>query len=209
MANVAVGERFEVHRGPGAASGTCGTPAPHSASSRARSGSSWPSRCWRSGWSPTSTAPCASEAPGSTSCSGSSWPATLGNFTDRLRLGYVIDFVSVGIGDTRWPTFNVADSSVVVGIGLLVALPPSPTGPRSARGDRGDGPGGTARSRAGAGGRVDLAVAAVAGISRAHAQRLIGDGRALVDGARRRSSDRLSGGERGHAWSSARRRTRR
>ncbi|HEX2884054.1 MAG TPA: RluA family pseudouridine synthase [Candidatus Limnocylindria bacterium] len=45
-------------------------------------------------------------------------------------------------------------------------------------------------------GRVDLAVAAVAEISRAHAQRLIGDGRALVDGARRRASDRLAGGER-------------
>jgi 23S rRNA pseudouridine1911/1915/1917 synthase len=45
-------------------------------------------------------------------------------------------------------------------------------------------------------GRVDLAVAALAGISRAHAQRLIGDGRALVDGRRRRSSDRLLGGER-------------
>lgn len=45
-------------------------------------------------------------------------------------------------------------------------------------------------------GRVDVAVAAMAGISRAHAQRLIGDGRALVDGARRRSSDRLLGGER-------------
>ena len=45
-------------------------------------------------------------------------------------------------------------------------------------------------------GRVDVAVAAVAGISRAHAQRLIGDGRALVDGGRRRSSDRLVGGER-------------
>ena len=45
-------------------------------------------------------------------------------------------------------------------------------------------------------GRVDVAVAALAGISRAHAQRLIGDGRALIDGGRRRSSDRLSGGER-------------
>jgi 23S rRNA pseudouridine1911/1915/1917 synthase len=44
-------------------------------------------------------------------------------------------------------------------------------------------------------GRVDLAVVAVAGISRAHAQRLIGDGRALVDGGRRRASDRLVGGE--------------
>lgn len=45
---------------------------------------------------------------------------TLGNFLDRVRQGYVTDWVSVGIGDTRWPTFNVADSSVVVGIGILV-----------------------------------------------------------------------------------------
>jgi signal peptidase II len=45
----------------------------------------------------------------------------LGNLTDRIRLGYVVDFVSVGIGDLRWPAFNVADPSVVVGIGLLVA----------------------------------------------------------------------------------------
>jgi len=45
---------------------------------------------------------------------------TLGNLTDRLRFGYVVDFVSVGIGDLRWPAFNVADPSVVVGIGLLV-----------------------------------------------------------------------------------------
>jgi signal peptidase II len=44
----------------------------------------------------------------------------LGNFTDRVRLGYVVDFVSVGIGDVRWPTFNVAESAVVCGIGLLV-----------------------------------------------------------------------------------------
>lgn len=45
---------------------------------------------------------------------------TLGNFIDRLRQGYVTDWLSVGIGDTRWPTFNVADASVVVGIGILV-----------------------------------------------------------------------------------------
>jgi 23S rRNA pseudouridine1911/1915/1917 synthase len=45
-------------------------------------------------------------------------------------------------------------------------------------------------------GRFDLAVSSVAGISRAHAQRLIGDGRALVDGRRARASDRLRGGER-------------
>jgi 23S rRNA pseudouridine1911/1915/1917 synthase len=44
-------------------------------------------------------------------------------------------------------------------------------------------------------GRFDIAVSLVAGISRAHAQRLIGDGRALVDGRRARASDRLRGGE--------------
>ena len=44
-----------------------------------------------------------------------------GNLADRLRLGYVIDFVSLGIGDVRFPTFNVADSAVVLGIGALVA----------------------------------------------------------------------------------------
>lgn len=46
---------------------------------------------------------------------------SLGNLTDRVRLGYVIDFVSVGVGDLRWPAFNVADPSVVIGIGVLVA----------------------------------------------------------------------------------------
>jgi signal peptidase II len=45
----------------------------------------------------------------------------LGNLTDRVRLGYVVDFVSVGIGDVRWPTFNVADPSLVIGILVLVA----------------------------------------------------------------------------------------
>jgi 23S rRNA pseudouridine1911/1915/1917 synthase len=44
-------------------------------------------------------------------------------------------------------------------------------------------------------GRFDLSVSAVAEISRAHAQRLISDGRATVDGRRRRASDRLRGGE--------------
>lgn len=45
---------------------------------------------------------------------------TLGNFVDRLRQGAVTDWISIGIGDLRWPTFNVADSSLVVGIGILV-----------------------------------------------------------------------------------------
>jgi signal peptidase II len=51
---------------------------------------------------------------------GSVLGGTLGNFIDRLRQGSVTDWLSIGIGDTRWPTFNVADSSVVIGIGILV-----------------------------------------------------------------------------------------
>ncbi len=43
----------------------------------------------------------------------------LGNLVDRLRNGFVTDFLSVGIGDLRWPTFNVADAAIVVGIGTL------------------------------------------------------------------------------------------
>jgi signal peptidase II len=45
---------------------------------------------------------------------------TLGNLLDRVRFGYVTDFISVGIGDLRWPTWNVADASIVVGILALV-----------------------------------------------------------------------------------------
>ena len=47
---------------------------------------------------------------------------TLGNLVDRVRQGYVTDFVSVGFGSVRFPTFNVADSSIVVGIGILVIV---------------------------------------------------------------------------------------
>ncbi len=42
-----------------------------------------------------------------------------GNLTDRVRLGYVIDFISVHAGSYHWPTFNVADASICVGAGLL------------------------------------------------------------------------------------------
>ena len=44
----------------------------------------------------------------------------VGNLWDRLVAGRVTDFIDVGIGDYRWPTFNVADSCVVAGIGLLI-----------------------------------------------------------------------------------------
>ena len=47
----------------------------------------------------------------------------LGNLLDRLRLGYVTDFVQLG----WWPVFNVADASITVGIIVLVTLDLWPT----------------------------------------------------------------------------------
>jgi signal peptidase II len=44
----------------------------------------------------------------------------VGNVTDRLRLGFVIDFIDVQFGDWHYPTFNVADMAICVGAGLLV-----------------------------------------------------------------------------------------
>jgi signal peptidase II len=44
-----------------------------------------------------------------------------GNLLDRVTQGYVVDFVDVGVGDVRFWAFNVADSSIVVGI-ILVTL---------------------------------------------------------------------------------------
>ena len=46
----------------------------------------------------------------------------LGNLIDRLRIGYVVDFVDAGIGGLRWYTFNVADTAISVAILLLLAL---------------------------------------------------------------------------------------
>ena len=42
----------------------------------------------------------------------------LGNLIDRLRVGAVVDFINFG----WWPAFNVADSSIVVGISLLIGV---------------------------------------------------------------------------------------
>lgn len=40
----------------------------------------------------------------------------IGNVIDRVRLGYVVDFIAIGI----WPKFNLADSAVTVGVVLLM-----------------------------------------------------------------------------------------
>ena len=43
-----------------------------------------------------------------------------GNVTDRLRLGFVVDFIDVQFGSWHYPTFNVADMAICVGAGLLI-----------------------------------------------------------------------------------------
>lgn len=43
----------------------------------------------------------------------------LGNVIDRLRLGYVVDFLDVFVKTWHWPTFNVADSCITIGVALL------------------------------------------------------------------------------------------
>jgi signal peptidase II len=44
----------------------------------------------------------------------------LGNLVDRIRLGGVVDFLEFRFGDFTWPTFNAADTWVVVGVGLVI-----------------------------------------------------------------------------------------
>lgn len=44
----------------------------------------------------------------------------LGNLWDRALTGRVVDFLLVYLGSYEWPAFNVADSAIVVGAGLLV-----------------------------------------------------------------------------------------
>ena len=44
----------------------------------------------------------------------------IGNLVDRLRIGYVVDFIDIGIGDWRFYTFNLADSAISLAIVLLI-----------------------------------------------------------------------------------------
>jgi lipoprotein signal peptidase len=43
-----------------------------------------------------------------------------GNVVDRIRLGFVVDFIDVQFGSWHYPTFNVADMSIVLGASLLI-----------------------------------------------------------------------------------------
>lgn len=72
-------------------------------------------------------------------CLGLLLGGAVGNLADRLRFGHVVDFLDFKF----WPVFNVADSAIVVGVGLLVfwywrnpeepvPVPPAATGEEAA-----------------------------------------------------------------------------
>ena len=44
----------------------------------------------------------------------------LGNLIDRIRLGYVVDFIGVHWGSLYWPYFNIADSAISIGAVMLI-----------------------------------------------------------------------------------------
>ena len=108
---------------------------------------------------------------------------------DRLRLGYVVDWVDIGIGDLRCYTFNVADAAISASILLLLLIASWPLlAGRGERRRRRRAPRPASRSMpeaavvAGirtvrvpgrAAGRVDRFVADATGLSRSHVQRLI------------------------------------
>lgn len=43
-----------------------------------------------------------------------------GNLIDRIRFGSVVDFLDLYIGIHHWPAFNIADSSISIGMGIFV-----------------------------------------------------------------------------------------
>ena len=58
----------------------------------------------------------------------------IGNLIDRVRYGYVVDFVDWYVGRHHWPVFNVADSAIVAGAVLLVLFSFKPATPAAKAG---------------------------------------------------------------------------
>jgi signal peptidase II len=44
----------------------------------------------------------------------------IGNVTDRIRLGAVVDFLDFHAGSLHWPAFNVADSAICIGVAAML-----------------------------------------------------------------------------------------
>jgi signal peptidase II len=44
----------------------------------------------------------------------------IGNLIDRALFGYVIDFIDFYVDDWHWPAFNIADSAIFIGAGLMI-----------------------------------------------------------------------------------------
>jgi len=53
-------------------------------------------------------------------CLGMIMAGALGNLVDRIRWGFVIDFIDVYWKTYHWPAFNIADSAITVGILLVL-----------------------------------------------------------------------------------------
>lgn len=44
----------------------------------------------------------------------------IGNIIDRIRFGEVVDFLDFYIGSVHWPSFNIADSAITVGVAIFI-----------------------------------------------------------------------------------------
>ncbi len=63
----------------------------------------------------------------------------IGNVVDRVRFGAVVDFIDVHYAGWHWPAFNIADSAITLGVGLLLLDAFGVGGQKAERGQGTDG----------------------------------------------------------------------